>query len=395
MLRQFILVARREFLIRLRARSFYVSTLTSILVIAMIALLPQLRTVAAGSFSSGRVVTIRMTCREQRLCAHLAADLMRQPNAPALVSAMQDMGAVDGYLFVRTMPSGRIKGVFREQSRNASSVEASIRIVLQAAGWRYRHAMRLPTDSDLVVAVDRPSAKPIAPPQLPHALGVSFIILLYLAVITYGIIIAGSIVEEKHTRTLELLLSSARAPALLWGKLLGIGALGLVQLSLTLAGVSAIISGASALKIGPVTSGASEAVLPTPSALVFVLVFFVLGYFSFAAVFAAFGAAVADGERMRQYATIFYLPLYAAFYFALTAGNSPLPFERLLSVLPLFSPMMMFARLMTGDIGTLDLISAVISSCAFIALALVVASHLYTTPALLRLAPRAFARGAK
>ncbi len=173
---------------------------------------------------------------------------------------------------------------------------------------------------------------------------VSFIMvmLLYVNVLMYGFAVMRSIVEEKSSRILEVLLSSVTAKQLLAGKIIGVGAVGLTQtliwlvvaLAFSLPGIAgsrSMLANVHIPMIGIVAFG----------------VFFILGYFLYSTMYAALGSMVNSDAEAQQVQWPAMLPIIFAIVMStpvLQHPNSQLAFWT--SMVPFFAPILMFVRIM-------------------------------------------------
>lgn len=361
------IVLRREIGLRITRPSFAVSTLMSILIMSGIALLPQLRT--------GNASALKMTvhCLAPAPCADVS-QLFREQNfrmvdAESDADVVVDMQAVSKILRVRV----------REEKPLGKRIDNQIRGAISAAV----------ISKDGLIDYSLIQVKS-AKLQISRELALSLIVLLYLGVQTYGLVVASSVVEEKNSRTADLLLSAVKPSVLLWGKLLGIGIVGLLQSCLVIGGAAGVI--AASLPFVPqliASSGGASMILPDGTTVGLMLLFFVLGYFSYGAIFAVLGAIMPDPERVRQYALVLYLPLYAAFYMAISVTNFGVV-ERIMSEIPLLSPMIMFSRLTSNDASALEVTVAVVLNVAFIASVITLGTRLYSVESLVGEARRPF-----
>ena len=121
------------------------------------------------------------------------------------------------------------------------------------------------------------------------ALGVVIGVLVYVSLLSYGQIVAQSVVEEKTSRVVELLLATLRPWQLMAGKVLGVGALGLTQ-TIGLA----VIGGGVALGLNVLTIPLGTAA----GVLALGVIWFLVGFFMFALMFAAIGALVSRQEEV-------------------------------------------------------------------------------------------------
>jgi ABC-2 type transport system permease protein len=83
----------------------------------------------------------------------------------------------------------------------------------------------------------------------------------------------------------------------------------------------------------------------------FLIVFFFLGFFSYAAIYAGIGSLLSKPEEVQQYGTVFMSPLIAAYILAIFALQQPdIPLVKWGSMIPLVSPMLMFTRISTSSV---------------------------------------------
>lgn len=170
--------------------------------------------------------------------------------------------------------------------------------------------------------------------------------LLYMTLIMYGVFTMRSVLEEKTTRIVEVLVSAVRPFQLLLGKIIGIAGVGFTQylIWITTGLLLATYGGAVAASVRP---GASFPHVHVPSSLIIYLaVYFVLGYFLYAALYAAVGAASSNEQDAQQLQMVVTLPLVFGFIMyqaVLRDPNSTMSF--VLSEIPFFSPILMVLRM--------------------------------------------------
>lgn len=175
----------------------------------------------------------------------------------------------------------------------------------------------------------------------------SFVIglMIYITLAIYGQAIMAAVVEEKETRIAEILFSSARPFTLMLGKLVGVGLAGLTQLAIWVGSVGIIL--------GFLATMANTAELfksvPQISPLIvgYFLVFFVLGYFIYASIFALIGSMVTTVQEGGQFAFPPIMIMLIGFYFSFVVirdPNSSLSFW--VSIAPFFAPITMPVRIL-------------------------------------------------
>jgi ABC-2 type transport system permease protein len=169
--------------------------------------------------------------------------------------------------------------------------------------------------------------------------------MIYITLTIYGQVIMQAVVEEKETRIAEILFSSAKPMELMFGKLVGVGLAGLTQLGIWVISLAAIVGFLS------VQSGTAEMLkgIPrvSPLMVVYFLLFFLVGYFIYASIFALIGASVTTPQEGGQFAFPAIMLLLVGFYFSFVVirdPNSSLSFW--VSIAPFFAPITMPVRIL-------------------------------------------------
>ncbi len=167
--------------------------------------------------------------------------------------------------------------------------------------------------------------------------------LLYMTMIFYGYYLLRGVLEEKSSRVVEVVVANLRPTELMFGKIFGIGAVGLTQYVIwVMALLNLTVIGS--LFGSPLTEG--RAAYVSPSLIVFFVVFFVLGYFQFAACYAAVGAAFNTEEEAQQMQTVISIVLALSFVLMFPVmANPDAPWSVVLSLIPIFSPVLFFMRM--------------------------------------------------
>ncbi|MFW0785397.1 ABC transporter permease [Gordonia sp. CPCC 206044] len=183
-------------------------------------------------------------------------------------------------------------------------------------------------------------------------------ILLITAIMMGGSMVAAGVVEEKTSRVVELLLATIKPLHLLWGKIIGIGAIALGQV---------LVLGATALIAGQITG-----LLTVPGAAVgmfaAVIAWFLLGFLFFATLYAATGALVSRQEELGASSaplTILAMGVMYSGVFGIQALDST--FIEALTWIPPFSAALMPIRIATGDTSALQVVvtfALMILACA-------------------------------
>ena len=175
--------------------------------------------------------------------------------------------------------------------------------------------------------------------------GTGFII--YLSILLYGQVVLGAVVEEKETRIAEILFSSIRPFPLMLGKLIGVSLVAFTQFAIWgLAFALFSLYGVAMLAAQGVPINFNLRI--PPSAFAYVLLFFALGYFLYASLYALVGSMVTTAQEGGQLAMPIILVLVVAFYLVFPVMRGPdSPFAFWVSMVPFFAPITMLVRIMT------------------------------------------------
>ena len=378
--RMWPIVARREFVERARDRGFQVSTAITLLLLVGVIVVSaafnrptsfDLVVVGAGSEVLGGEVRVAADALGFEVKVLALPDRAEAERAVDVGDA--DAALVNGdAIVVRDEPPGQLVGLIQAVSLRERSRQA-----LVAAG--------LSDDQVDAALLQRPLPVEALEPvdaRRNESATVAFVgvLLLYGQLFAYGYWVAAGVVEEKSSRVVEVLLATLRPSHLLRGKILGIGLLGLLQL----------------LLIGLVGLFASNAVgsLEFPTGAIatmgVVLVWFVLGFFFYAGLFAVAGSIVSRQEDLQTTMTPLTILIIASFIIGLSATGDPdSTLAVVASLLPFSSPLVMPTRIVLGDAApwevVVSLAISVVSTAALIPIATKVYSRAPLRPGRVRI----------
>jgi ABC-2 type transport system permease protein len=199
-----------------------------------------------------------------------------------------------------------------------------------------------------------------------------FGILLIMAVFTASGYLLQGVAEEKDSRVVEIVMSSVSPFELLTGKVLGLGALGLLQVVIWLVAAYALSGGAQGML------GVSFSFTARPEVMVLSLVYFVLGFGIFAALMGAASALGTTQQESQKSASIF--SMIAAVPLFLASGlmqNPNSTLFRVLSWFPLTAPTTMLMRLPMTTVPTIDIVGSIVLTAAALPLALWLAGEVF------------------
>lgn len=170
-------------------------------------------------------------------------------------------------------------------------------------------------------------------------------LMIYITLTIYGQAIMSAVVEEKETRIAEILFSSARPFELMMGKLVGVGLAGLTQLAIWISSASLLLG---FLSLQTSMTGIVGAI-PTisPLMIIYFFIFFLLGFFIYASIFALIGSMVTTVQEGGQFSFPPIMLMLVGFYFSFAVvrdPNSSLSFW--VSIAPFLAPLTMPVRIL-------------------------------------------------
>lgn len=391
-MRKIWVVIRREFMERVKSKWFLVGTVLGPVFMAATLVLPIMLASRGARERHIAVVDLTSGGFGRRVTTELdASDLFRadwlvtsRDRAAAMTDSLEaevSAKALDGLLILEdsVAVSGRTqyRGSNVSSPRDMSSLERSLQEAvtierLTREGVNPEAVRRARIDVDVV------STKIGGPKGATQSGEGSFILayimwfVLYIAIILYGASVMGSVVEEKTSRVIEVLISSLRPFQLLAGKVIGVGAVGVFQLSIW--GAFAMVLGGQQVRIIQMFNAspdlASRALIPqiTAATAVIFMLYFLLGYFLYAAMFAAVAAMSSSEAEARQAQTPIVMLLVVPSVMMIGILNDPNgSLAKALGLIPFFSPIAMPVRWAAAPIP----LPEVIVSLAVLAVALV------------------------
>ena len=244
---------------------------------------------------------------------------------------------------------------------------------------------------------------------LSYGIGFGSGILIYMTLFIYGAAVMRGVMEEKMNRIAEVIISSVKPFQLMMGKILGIAAVGLTQLLIWIVliiGLSSITSAffsadtlqhAQAINSSMSVAGSSSAAMNFLSAkntflsanwaliIPCFLFYFIAGYLFYASLFAAVGSVVNEDPQEAQSLMLpITMPIILSFIIMTTAAGKPdAPISVWGSMIPFSSPIVMMARIPSGSVPAWQIAVSMISLVAGFILTTMLAAKIYRTGILL------------
>jgi ABC-2 type transport system permease protein len=390
--RRVLAVARRELLERLRSKAFLIGTVLGPVLLVALMLVPSLvmsrqrgdaLRVAVLDDAGGLKPELERALARQRDEAGRERFVVREdsPASREGLEAEVREGRLDGFLHLR--PDALERSAAEYCAQNVSNVldlrlldrateETLIARRLAAAGVDPARLADLMRPLELrTIRITSSGAREDR--RGAFLLSVTLMMMLYTSVVMWGQAVMSGVIEEKGNRVVEVIVSSIPTRSLFAGKLLGVGAAGLLQFlvwTLSLALVALYAAGA----------GAAGGALPEmpPLLLVSFVVFFLLGYFLYAALYAAVGAAVNTVQEAQSLVFPVLLPLVVGMMFFPAVIQSPdSTLAVALSLVPPLTPLLMFLRISVVTPPAWQILLSVLFTLAAIAAVLAAAARIY------------------
>lgn len=393
-MRDVLLIARREYLERVRSRAFLMMT---ILFPVMIGLLIG-GSIFAGKLSSG-AKNIAVASNDAVLAHAVAAEMKSdadEAKAPEVVAPASNADRavlnervenhrLDGYLWIEQKP-GSHKPDATYISRSAGdmfSLGGMGRAVDRGLGREQlaRHGVSdaeiaaIPRHTEIETMQIR-AGKLVPSNSLKSFFGAYVMMfLIYFTVVFYGMNVARSVVEEKTSRIFEVLLSTTEPQSLMAGKLLGVGAAGLTQMAIWCLLVTSVVAVSAGTTLG--AQGLGEYGVHAQQ-FIFLLAYFLLGFFFYSAIAAAVGASVSSEQEIQQFSMIVVAPLTVGMVLITYIVSNPtaLPVV-LLSLFPPCAPIVMFLRMSSQMPPMWQIALSMVLMVLFIWGAIWIASRIY------------------
>jgi len=366
-MKKVLTVIRKEYLERVRSKAFIIGTLLGPIFMGALILGPALMADVAGDQDatvvvidpSGEIIEPLREALASRGDDHVALELMDcGPDGAACIEELKalvlsqevDAGLVidpDFYenpelVFYNTAVGAAVlkdealrpalNQILREERFHRAGVPADQHeYILARSSWESRQlSAEADTEQNAEVGIIG---------------GIFLVMMIYLMVLVYGQQNLTVVIEEKSSRMVEVLLSSLKPEQLMLGKVLGIGLAALTQVLVwTMAGIAVSAQG--------VSLGSAEINLSLfgPWLWVNFLVFFFLGYFLYATLYAGVGAMCNSAQDAQQFAGVLTMGLVIPIMLMMFAVRAPDAVSTtVLSLVPFFSPIIMLMRISVSN----------------------------------------------
>jgi ABC-2 type transport system permease protein len=387
--RRIYAVIRREYLERVRTKAFWISTLVVPLFLAAVMLLPAWLaargggefTVAVLDLSSQRFEAVSeevgrlLADDEEKLVITLLA---QEPGAEPEATRQRIKAAVqakdfDGMLVLPADLLGEGKPEYVAPNVAAfkllTVLERAVNNVVVAerltgAGLDPEAVRELTKRVDLKTFKLGRGGEETSDQGQTFLLAYVFMMIIYVTVLMYGIYVMRGVLEEKSSRVVEVVISTLKPFELMLGKILGIGAVGLTQFLIWAVLMAAVTAPGAAAAVG--IEGIELPSIPG-QLLAFFVVYFVLGFLLYGTLYAGIGAAFDTEQEAQNFQGVVTMFLIVPLVLMMQILNQPDgTLSVVLSLIPFFTPMLMFLRMTLSPVPPFQLAASVVLMVAAI-----------------------------
>ncbi len=387
------LIIRREYLERVRTKSFLISTILLQVFMFLVFWLPT-RFATNEEGTTRRIVVVTddpaiAAVLKQELTDGSKTDTKYDVNVTSDTSEAEratlrsevSNQQIDGFLWLTQDALGSRKITFARQTSDLTE-EAGLRSAITLAFLKQKladHGLSSGDIDELMKSIQLDTVK-IAPGGSESRTSTdiqwvaSFILtmLLYITLMYYGVAVMRSVLDDKTSRVMEVMLSSVSPKELMAGKIIGVGAVGLTQM------VIWIVVGVAVAAPSLLANGNKLQFGVNPGMIMVFGLFFVLGYVLYSAMYAALGAMVSSEQEATQWQFFVTMPLVVPVIMLTYVMREPhSALSTVASLVPFFAPILMFVRMLVETPPLWQIVLSIILLIATICAALLLCSRIY------------------
>jgi ABC-2 type transport system permease protein len=387
-----VVIFQTEFLRRVRSRPYLIGTIFGAVGLALIALLPGILAQSFGE--SGKRVVLAgappIVAQAQKLLKNDYDVVGTMTDVPAHpdIAFLDDHAHAAALIAIAATSTGLHVTVY---ARDAGAVRSAIgddlvplnvALATQMPESRIDHLLVVPVQ---VESLDAKFANG-AGAETAKGIALAMVTILYLAIILNSQNILASVAEEKTSRIAELLVATVAPSKLLAGKILATAATGAVQIAAWIGAAyltAPLIAAQNADTSAPVSGASTTALFSVintlgPSVVAAFVVFFLIGFLEFSLLYASAASLISRTEDLGSVVAPLIIPVVAGFLIAQVAVVSPESSNVVaLSLVPLLSPFVMFARIAVATIPLWQVVLSIVINLAAIGLIALLAGKIY------------------
>ena len=396
-------LVKREFTSRVKGPAYIITTILGVVVFIALSFLPPLMERVSQSLIPAQIEIVvleqpgessilpflQQLSEEREGFAVYADESLSESEAYRMVldQGLSGLLLVDGPLYTLVTPDAT-NMILNDEIENILNLAVSrwnaVRLGLSAEDMaslfrpvdlRVREVSPLAEDGEELDSATQTQAMVLA---------YFLLFMIYMALIMYGNMVASGVAEEKSSRIMEVMVSTVKPLELMLGKIIGVGSLGLLQFIIWISTGLLMNTMGSSGTIGTLLgAGESFSSIPLDIVMWFGL-YFILGYFFYASIFAAAGALVSRVEEVSQVVSIIMMLIIVGFFGAYVSFLNPnSTFAVVASLVPFTAPMVMFTRIVLGSPALIEVIASVLIMLASVLIGAWVSGKIYSIGILL------------
>jgi ABC-2 type transport system permease protein len=367
-----LLIIQREYLTRVRKKSFIIMIFVVPLLILGMSGLIALVAKNTSELSSEQVVNVIDNSNTFAGKFHNVKNIKFQPAHQSLTDAKaglqdnEDLSVllipanytkVPVQVFSKKKPSIKLTQEVENQINTIATTKSMVEHHIDTAFLNTIKKNKISISAMEVTATGTKDAN-VGPTML---VGIACAIFIYLSLFIYGAQVMRGVIEEKTSRIIEVIISSVKPFQLMLGKIIGVGLVGLTQFTawIVLSVIATKIAGQAFSSPQSPMLGALTVLQTIPFGYILgcFLFYFITGYLLYSALFAAVGSAVDSETETQQFMFPITLPLLFTYILSVSvlfqAPDSPLAVW--LSIIPFTAPVAMMVRIPFGGVATWQL----------------------------------------
>ena len=388
-MRNILLIARREYLERVRTKGFMIATI--LIPLLMGGGITASILIAKHSKSSSHIVIVSPDMAlandvHDQLNSDTEGEMQLNVISPPSANTRPGLKAelkskdIDGYLWITPAAQAGAKPTieYRQGSSADLATRNTVRDALDKVLTRDRLVAQGMSKADVADMM-----KPInmnAADDEQDSTGANFagayvlFFLMYMVIMLYGMNVARSIIEEKTSRVFEVMLATVKPGEMMAGKVIGVGSVGLTQVAIWMA--AAVILTATPLLTHFLGGGTHISL--SAAQVGFFIVYFLLGYLLYSSIAAALGAMTNSEQELQQLNMFLVMPLAACMVTLPLVLNSPASvYARILSMIPFCTPLLMYMRISVSPVPWYEIVTSIVLMMITIYIVLWIASRIY------------------
>jgi ABC-2 type transport system permease protein len=360
--RDTMVIARRELDERIRSKWFVVMTLLGPIFMVALVVIPAL--IATRGTSGARIEIIDHTKSiAPALVERLQLLDWKATIVPSETSQQHELDRIrddeiNGFL---TIPDDALDGgriLYLGDNASSQTVQTVLQLFVTEVVQKQRAIRFSLTDEQatgMLARVNVVAEHSTGEAKGSSGLGAFFIayilaFILYMVITLYGVAVMRSVVQEKTSRVMEFLVAAVKPRALMAGKILGVGGAALIQITVWLGiGALALAYRTELLAMFGVDGGGASLPPLALAEISVVLIYFILGFFFYSAMYAAVGAMVSSEQDTQQVQMPVTMLLVIGVMCLQVISNDPRgSTSQAMTMIPLWSPMLMPMRFVLG-----------------------------------------------